>query len=142
MPDTFITVELPATAIAQLQQVARQQHRSMPEVVRDLVLQELPGLPPLPQDIERELVAFAVLSDDVLWLLARSTMTPKQQSELAALNDEAQRRDLTASERDRRDALVELYDQMMVRRAQAAVLLKTRGYDLSDPAVLQPPAQA
>jgi rhodanese-related sulfurtransferase len=69
-------------------------------------------------------------------------MTPKQQGELVALNDEAQRRDLTASERDRRDALVELYDQMMVRRAQAAALLKTRGYDLSDPAVLQPPAQA
>lgn len=75
MPDTFVTVGLPAAAIAQLQHTARQQNRSMPEVVRDLVLQELPGLPPLPQDLEQELAAFTALSDDVLWLLARSTLT-------------------------------------------------------------------
>lgn len=65
-------------------------------------------------------------------------MTVEQQSELATLNDEAQSRDLTAFERDRQQALVDVYDRVMVRRAQAAAHLKTRGYDLAHPAVLQP----
>lgn len=142
MSDIQVTVALPEAAFEQLQVFSRQQHRSIPEVMRDLVLQELPELPPLPQNVERELAAFTALSDDVLWLLARSTMMPGQQSELAALNNEAQRRDLTAPERERQEALVDLYDRIMVRRAQAAALLKARGSDLSDPAVLQPPVQA
>lgn len=142
MPTVQVTVELPETALEQLQQVSRQQRRSVPEVMRDLVLQELPGLPPLPQDMERELAAFAALSDDLLWLLARSTMTTGQQQELATLNDEAQRRTLTPAEQERQQTLVDQYDRVMVRRAQAAALLKNRGYDLSDPAVLQGPVQA
>lgn len=58
MSSTSITIELPAIAFEQLRIVSRQQRRSVPEVTRDLVLQELPGLPPLPQEIEQELAAF------------------------------------------------------------------------------------
>lgn len=140
MIDTSVTVKLPEEAFEQLQSVARRQHRSVHDVVQDLVLRELPGLPPLPQNVEEELAAFSSLSDDVLWMLARSTLTKDQQRELANLNAEAQRRPFPDKEKDRQQALLEAYDRVLVRRARAAALLKARGYDLSDPAVLQTPS--
>ncbi len=130
MSDPVVTVELPMTAFEQLQGVAREQQRSVQEVVRDLILRELPGLPPLPPDAQAELAAFANLSDEVLWLLARSTLPKAQQQELARLNDEAQRRALTEVEQAYQQALVEAYDRTLLRRAQAAALLKSRGFDL------------
>ena len=90
----------------------------------------------MPQDVEAELAAFTSLSDDVLWLLARSTLTEVEQEELAALNSQAKQRPLTQEEQSRQQALLDTYDRLIVCRAQAALLLKLRGYDLSDPAVL------
>src|SRR5687768_17452630 len=101
MSETQVTVELPITAFEQLQVAAREQHRSVREVARDLILRELPGLPSLPPDVNTELAAFADLSSEVLWLLARSTLTEAEQQELAQLNDEAQRRPLTKNEESR-----------------------------------------
>ena len=34
-----------------------------------------PELPSLPEDVEAELASFSQLSDDVLWLIARITLT-------------------------------------------------------------------
>ena len=131
MSETQVTVELPVAVFEQLQVAAREQHRSIREIVRDLVLRELPGLPSLPPDVKTELAAFTGLSNEVLWLLARSIMTEAEQQELARLNDEAQRRPLTEAEQVRQQALVEVYDRVLLRRAQAAALLKARGSDLS-----------
>lgn len=142
MVDTSITIDLPVLAVEQLQQTAHQQRRSVSEVVRDLVLRELPVLPPLPEDVENELSAFAFLSDDVLWLLARSTLAPDQQRELARLDEEAQRHPLSEQDEARQQTLIDAYDRMLVRRAQAAAALKARGYDLSDIRALQPDAAA
>ncbi|MEW5987000.1 MAG: hypothetical protein AB1791_10240 [Chloroflexota bacterium] len=118
--------------------MAHRQRRSVPDVVREMVTRKLPWLPSLPQAVEVELAAFATLSDDVLWLLARSTLTEAEQKELAEWNAQAKQRNLTAEEQSRQQALVEAYDRVLVRRAQAAHLLKLRGYNLSDPAALRP----
>ena len=85
-----------------------------------------PELPSLPEDVKAELASFSQLSDDVLWLIARSTLTREQQRDLADLNDEAQSRALTAAEQTRQQALIHIYDRMLVRRAQAALILKQR----------------
>jgi hypothetical protein len=139
MMTTAITVELPPAAYEQLRRTAVRQNRQVAEVVRDLVLRELPELPSLPADVEVELASFSQLSDDVLWLIARNTLTREQQRDLADLNDDAQSRPLTAAEQARQQALIHAYDRMLVRRAQAALVLKQRGYDLTDLAVLQAP---
>lgn len=102
-------------------------------------MRSLSELPSLPVEVEVELASFSQLSDDVLWLIARSTLTREQQRALADLNDEAQSRPLTAAEQTRQQALIHAYDRMLVRRAQAALILKQRGYDLTDLAVLQTP---
>ena len=137
MMERAITVRVPVAAFDRIRHVARQQRRSVPDMVRDLIVQDLPGLPPLPLDVESELGAFASLSDTVLWLIARSTLTKTQQSELAQLNHKAQQRSLTERERIRQQKLGDAYDRVLVRRAQAAALLKSRGYDLSNLSVLE-----
>jgi hypothetical protein len=134
LTSTTMTVELPVIAFQQLEMVAHQQRRSVREVVQDLILRSLPGLP---QDVKDELATFASLSDDVLWLLARSTLTEEQRQELADLNRKAQRCSLTDEEKAHQQELIDSYNRVLVRRAEAARLLKSRGYDLSNLAVLQ-----
>lgn len=132
-----ITVELPSTLVKEIEMAAHRQHRSPSDVVRELIVQRWPALPTLPDEVETELAAFASLSDDVLWLLARSTMPQEEQEELARLNSQAKHRALTEAEEARRETLLQTYDRSMVRRAQAVLFLKSRGYDLSDPGILQ-----
>lgn len=134
IPYTSVTVELPNIAVDQLQGLAQQQRRSLRDILKDLIMR---ALPELPEDVKDELGSFKHLSDDVLWLLARSTLSAEEQYDLAKLNDEAQRRPLTGSQVQRQQALIDKYNRALVRRAEAARVLQTRGYDLSDLAVLQ-----
>lgn|GEM_PF-1054448 len=136
---TPVTITVPTTIFQQLEILAHQQHRSVSDMVCEIVLREVPLLPALPQDVEVELAAFTNLSDEVLWLLARSTLTEAEQEELATLNDLAQQRSLTQAEQAHQQVLVEAYERVMIRRAHAALLLKLRGYDLSEPTVLHAP---
>jgi hypothetical protein len=133
---TPITIELPAPIAEQLEEEAIRQKINVRDLVRELVLEHWSPLPPLPDDVEAELAAFHQLSDNVLLLVARTTLTVDEQAELADLNVEAQSRSLTDEEEARREALLDAYDRIMVRRAQAAVILQSRGHDLSDPSVL------
>lgn len=134
---TSVTIDLPNPLVQQLESIAREQHRSVSEMVRERLLQTWPSLPALPDDVEMELALFTGLSDDVLWLLARSTLAVSDREELANVNTLAQQRVLTELEQARQQALLDAYDRVMVRRAQAALLLKQRGYDISDPGILR-----
>jgi hypothetical protein len=126
-----IQIELPVDTINTLERIAQQEARSINEVARDLILKELPPLPSLSPDVETELAALANLSDETLSLLAESTLPPAQQKELAMLNHLAQQRALTVSEAQRQQGLVNIYERTLVRKGQAAAILKDRGYDLS-----------
>jgi hypothetical protein len=119
---TLLTVELPDETLKQLERVAQEQQQSVPDVVRQLVLREMSGLPRL--------------SDEVLWLLARSKFPSADQTLLATLNDKAQREGLSEIETFERDELLESYNRSILRRARAAEVLLERGYDLSNPAIL------
>lgn len=92
---------------------------------------------PVPADLEQELLAFADLSDEVLWGVTRSTLSSSQQARLAELNELGQERSLTTAEQAEQEALAEAYGRLIVRRGEAAVQLKRRGYDLSDPITLK-----
>lgn len=131
---TPITVELPVSVAERLREEANRQNRPVRDLVRELILERWDNLPPLPPEVEAELEAFHSLSDDVLWLIARSSLTIEEQKELARLNAKIQ--PLGTAEESRREALLAAYDRTVLRRAQAAVILQSRGYDLSNPAVL------
>lgn len=132
-----VTVNLPGSLVRDMETTARQQQRSVSAVARELILQGWPMLPSLPDEVEAELAAFTNLSDAVLWLLAQSTLTEAEQEKLAELNRQSKQHSLTEEEEASREALLDAYNRVMVRRAQAALLLKARGYDLSDPRILQ-----
>jgi len=132
-----VTVNLPGSLVNEIETTARQQQRTVSAIVREMVLQGWSTLPALPDEVEAELAAFTDLSDDVLWLLARSTLTKDEQEKLAELNRQSKQFPLTEEEEARREILLNAYNRVMVRRAQAALLLKARGYDLSDPRILQ-----
>ncbi|RIK43312.1 MAG: hypothetical protein DCC55_05960 [Chloroflexi bacterium] len=134
---TALTVELPDAVVQRLEATERAHQRTVDDVVRDILLQERAVAPPLPVKIEEELAAFASLSDDALWLLARGSLSRAAQEELAELNNLAKLRPLSSAELERQQALVDTYDRMMVRRARAIQLLMQRGYDLTDPRILQ-----
>ena len=132
-----VAIDLPDPMVQQLELFAHQRHQSVADVVREWVIKELPVLPTLPDDVEKELSAFADLSDDVLWIVARGTLTTQNQKELASLNRKAEQRTLTQAESKRQEELVAAFDRVLMRRAEAAHQLQLRGYDLSDPKILQ-----
>lgn len=104
----------------------------------DIILRNWQTLPKLPDHIEAELAAMSNLSDQALWILARSTIDIEDQEQFSLLNQEAKLRVLSDQEEEKLDALLNQYDENMIRRAQAASLLGKRGYNMSDPTVLRP----
>ena len=133
-----ITLDLPETVLTELESSSLHQRRSVGDLIREVVIQNWQPLPQLPDDVESELAAFPHLSDEVLWLVARSTLTAEEQRALAFLNGAAKTRHLESAESARLETLLDLYDRLLVRRAQAAAILQQRGYDLRNPQVLQP----
>ena len=131
---TPITVDLPVAVAERLRKEAGRQQRAVRDLVRDLIVEHWSEGPALPQEVEAELDALSSLSDDLLWLAARSTLPDEDREEIALLN--AKGGSLMPDQEQRRKELLNAYDRIMVRRAQAAVILQERGYDLSDPSIL------
>ena len=93
-----ITLDLPEPIVEQLESTSRNQRRSVGDLIREIVIQNWQPLPRLPDDVEAELAAFPSLSNEVLWLLARSTLTSEEQNTLALLNGATKIRTLEAAE--------------------------------------------
>jgi hypothetical protein len=78
-------------------------------------------------------------SDDAaLWQAARATLTAEQRDRLEALHDQKREDGLDVDEAAEEEALLALYRATVLLRAQAAVLLKHRGHDVSDPTQFEP----
>ena len=65
-------------------------------------------------------------------------MTPEQRARLEDLHDQKRERGLGVSEAAEEQTLLALYRETLLLRAQAAVLLKQRGHDVSDPTPIEP----
>lgn len=128
----LVTIELPLLTYRQLQAVAQRQNRAIPDLVQQLLAQSPSALPPLPVALEEEINAFPQLSTEVLWLLARTTLSAEQRTTLEELNRKAQQTaGLTIAEQQQQATLLALYQSTIVRRAKAADLLRQRGEDIS-----------
>lgn len=133
-----VSIELPLPTYQHLQSAAQRRRQAIPDLVEQLLTQDVP-LPPLPITLAEELTAFAQLSTEVLWILARTTLTEQQRLELATLNRKAQQTNgLTAVEQQRQIELVALYQNSMVRRAKALDLLQQRGHDITPLITISP----
>lgn len=90
----------------------------------------------LPDEMVNDMAALALLNDAALWRVARETLVADHYARLDELLAEKSSRVLNGVEQHELDQLMAEYEQVVLRRAQAAVLLKQRGYELANPAVL------
>ena len=132
-----VTLKVSDELFRRLQRRDEQAHRSIEDEVLELVASALPLDDRLPADLESTLASLDLLDDAALWNAARMRMPPDAAAELEALHLKRQREGLTGSEMERAAQLLRLYERTMLIRAQAAVLLKQRGHDISE---LAPPA--
>lgn len=130
---TNVTIELPETTVQALTQVAEAEQKSLTAVVETLLAEYRASEPRLPADVEAELLAMANLSSDILRLVANTTLTLEQQTRLEQLNQQAQTADgLPPAAQAEREALLQQYDRVLIRRATALDILHARGDVRSD----------
>lgn len=133
-----VTLSLPENVYEQIRRAAEISRRSVDEVMTEAVAAVAPVTANATQEMRSTLAQMAYMNDAALWRAARATMPTEQRERLAALHDEQQRTPLTPEERSEEQALLRLYRETILVRAQAAVILRQRGYEVSDPEQFAP----
>jgi hypothetical protein len=130
-----VTINLPDNVYKRIKQASKRSARPMDELIVEAISAAAPtlGVDETSQQLRSALTQMAYLNDAALWQAARSTLTVEQRERLEALHHRRQRHDsLSTTEESEMAALETLYRDTILIRAQAAVLLKQRGYDVAD----------
>ena len=127
-----ITLGLPEVVHRQLERQARAKTRPIEEVALQALTRSLP--PPveddLPAALRAELRAMRHLSDKSLWDIAAGMMNPDKVALYDVLVERLQDQMLTPEGREWLARLREEADTLMLRKAHAYALLKSRGHAL------------
>ena len=126
-----ILVTLPEKIYRRLEQKSHQTKRSLADEAVVTMAESLPGDEQLPGAVVHELKQLQWLTDDELWQAARLTATDDEAEEMQILLERQQREGLTPSERQKTEQLSTFFNRIMLVRAEAAVLLKKRGHDIT-----------
>lgn len=133
-----VTLDLPDGVYEQIRRAAERTHRPIHELLVEAVSAVAPVAGSATAPVRTALAQMAWLNDAALWQAARTTLAPVQRERLAALHDKQQREGLGPAEQDEERALLALYRETLLVRAQAAVLLGQRGYDVREPGQFEP----
>lgn len=117
-----ITITIPDNLRQELEQVAEAKSKSLETVVLERLQASLP------EDIQNELDALQYLSDDALWTIAREQMPQESQVRADELMTRNNFGTITPEESIELAQYVVRGDRLMLRKSEAAVLLKKRGY--------------
>lgn len=126
-----ITIHLPETLYNRFRQRAEWSHRSLETELLDAVASAASVEDELSPELIVVVEALEKLDDEELWRLARTAMSPEASQELEALHTKQREEGLSPTEDAARAKLIHEYERTMLIRAQAAVLLKNRGHDVS-----------
>jgi len=133
-----ITLNLPKAVYEQIRRAAKKAQRPVEQVLVEAITAVAPVVDTTSEKLRTALAQMAYLNDAALWQASRATMSVEQRVRLETLHYQQQRQGLTAEERAEEQALLALYRETLLIRAQAAVLLKHRGYDVTDPQQFAP----
>lgn len=133
-----ITLNLPQTVYEQIRRAAEKAQRPVDQVLVEAVTAVAAVMDTVPEKFRTALAQMAYLNDAALWQAARATMSTEQRERLEALHHQQQRQGLMSEEKAEEQALLTLYRETLLVRAQAAVLLQERGYNVSDPQQFTP----
>jgi len=131
MNSQSLTITLPETVYWRIKKQSQRMQRSVSEEVAAVITSNFPSQDRIAEDIEHELAALDLFSNDELWQAARMTASDSQTMRMQFLLDKQQREGLTESEQQDAERLSHYHNRIMLVRAKAAALLKQRGYDVT-----------
>ena len=126
-----LTIDLPESVFSVLKRIADDSQRSVQDVAREVITQNMPLEKGLPPSIAKELAEMPSFSDERLWELGRTRLSLADNERLEELHYRKLDGSITIAERDEQRQLLTECDRIMLVRAQAASLSKERGYDVS-----------
>ena len=124
----LIILEVPEDISVRAREIAETVAQPVEQLLLDHLKTLVPPLPVLPPDTQVELAALHHLSYDALWTIAREQMLEDVQARAHALMDTNSRDVMTDEEHAELEKLVERGDRLILRKAEAAALLRKRGY--------------
>lgn len=126
-----LTLNVPEPLFRELQDRAQQCNRSVETEALVAIATAVPVGSELPSYLLSALAPLASMTDAELQSAARTRLAPNVVEALDTINDKKQREGLTAQESQLQALMLREYEQVMLIRAQAAALLRERGYDVN-----------
>ena len=105
-----VTLNVPRALYDRLERRAAQTHRTVEDVLLDVLATAVPLADELPRDLAEALSPLALLDDAALWRAARSHLSAEAAAELEALHLKRQREGLTDIETQTLARLVRQYE--------------------------------
>ncbi len=127
-----ITLDVPEPVYQQIRRAAEKVRRPVNDILVEAVTAAAPAMAGEGGKSRTALAQMAYLNDAALWQAARATLPANQRERLETLHEMQQQGRLSSAERTEEQALLDLYKETLLVRAQAAVLLRSRGYDITD----------
>ena len=125
-----VTVQLPDNLYQRIRRRAQDRNRSLADEVAAVIEQAISEeSAPASADLPDQL---AHLSDADLWAAARLRVPEELSARMQALVWKEQAEGLTPSEQDEAGQIQRYGQHVMLVRAEAAALLRERGYDVSE----------
>lgn len=129
-----ITLQIPEILYQRLVNTARATQRPLEEVIlHALQVGSPPSWDDVPEEFQADLAALDKLDDNTLWQIAQSRKTAGDMKRYNILLEGNASGTLTEAERLELMALRHEADLFMLRKAQAPVLLRWRGYIVPTP---------
>lgn len=130
MSQQTLILSLPDDLYQRIKQHAEQSGRTLEEEVERALAEAIPADEQVTPELERMLASLALLDDDALWQAARNDLAREAAEEIRRLRARRERKGLSDAEKQRFSDLLYQYDKGILIRAEAAVQLKERGYDV------------
>jgi hypothetical protein len=127
---TDFMLAVPDDVLSAARLLAEATSQSVEEVLIHRLKTALP-VPVLPPDEEAELEALNHLSDDALWTMTGEQLPHEPQARMSALMERNSRGTITPDEYAELEKLVERGQRLMLRKAEAASILRQRGYTVT-----------
>jgi hypothetical protein len=131
MPSETITLQIPEILYQRLVNTAHATQRPLEEVIlHALQVGSPPAWDDVPEEFQADLAALDKLDDNTLWQIIRSRKTAAEMERYNILLERNSSGTLAEAERMELMALRQEADLFMLRKAQAAVLLRWRGHNV------------
>ncbi|MFZ1400100.1 MAG: hypothetical protein WAS33_24570 [Candidatus Promineifilaceae bacterium] len=127
-----VTISLPDSIYQQMKKLSQAKRRTVAEEVVAVVTAALPEeTSQLSADLAAKLNDLEQLGEADLWRAAQVTAPSEKTDRMQLLVEKQRLEGLTAGEKEEVALLSQLFNRIMLVRAKAAVLLQTRGHDIS-----------